>query len=80
MFDHSPTFTSGQSDGTASWKFVNPAHPMASHPDQLWVNGAAMKQVGSKAKVRPGTFFYDGTGKNLYVGTNPKGRRVEAST
>ena len=80
MFDHSPTFTSGQADGTASWKFVNPAHPMASHPDQLWVNGAAMTQVRSKAQVRPGTFFYDRAGKNLYLGTNPNGRRVEAST
>ena len=80
VFDHSPTFTSGQADGTAFWKFVNPAYPMASHPDQLWVNGTAMTQVGSRANVRPGTFFYDESAKNLYVGTNPNGQRVEAST
>ena len=81
VFDHSPTFTSGQADGTASWKFVNPAHPMASHPDQLWVNGVAMTQVGSKAQVRPGTFFYDEAGQEpllRHQSQRAKGRSLDA--
>lgn len=80
VFDHSPTYTSGQADGTAFWQFVNPAYPMASHPDQIWINGVALTQVGSRAGVHPGTFYYDEGAKNLYVGTNPNGQRVEAST
>ena len=81
VFDHSPTTTFGASDGTtANWTFLNPAHPMAAHPDQLWINGAEMTQVDALAKVGTGTFFYDESNHALYVGTDPTNKTAEASS
>ena len=81
VFDHSPTYTFGAQDSSqANWGFVDPAYPMAAHPDQLWIDGVAMQQVASRAAVKAGTFFYDESGKNLYVGTNPVGHTAVAST
>ncbi|MCI0159336.1 right-handed parallel beta-helix repeat-containing protein [Leifsonia shinshuensis] len=80
VFDSSPTFTRGAPDGTAAgWQFVNPAYPMASHPDQLWVGGTAMRQVASASQVTAGTFFYDTAAKTLVLGTDPSGAEVRAS-
>jgi hypothetical protein len=79
-FDTSPTYTRGQPDGTAvGWSFVNPQYPMAAHPDQVWINGVAQKQVGSVAEVKENTFFVDTTADKLYLGTNPAGKDVRAS-
>ena len=80
-FDHSPTYTWGAPDGTEpSWSFVNPDHPMAAHPDQVWIGGAAQRQVSSRGQLRPGTFFVDEDGNDLYLGSDPTGRTVRAST
>jgi parallel beta-helix repeat protein len=80
VFDASPTFTRGAPDGTTSgWQWINPAYPMASHPDQLWVGGTAMSQVATAAQVVPGTFFYDTAAQTLVLGTNPLGMEVRAS-
>ncbi|MFE4467808.1 right-handed parallel beta-helix repeat-containing protein [Leifsonia sp. NPDC056824] len=80
VFDSSPTFTRGAADGTTpGWQWINPAYPMASHPDQLWVGGTAMKQVASAAQVTAGTFFYDTAAQTLVLGTNPSGAEVRAS-
>ncbi|MFE4950636.1 right-handed parallel beta-helix repeat-containing protein [Leifsonia sp. NPDC056665] len=80
VFDASPTFTRGAKDGTsAGWQWINPAYPMASHPDQLWVGGTAMKQVASASQVTAGTFSYDTAAKTLVLGTNPAGKEVRAS-
>jgi parallel beta-helix repeat protein len=80
QFDSSPTFTRGAPDGTsANWQWVNPAYPMAAHPDQLWIGGKPQQQVSSLSKVTPGTFFADYPNKRLYVGTNPTGSTVRAS-
>lgn len=79
-FDASPTYTWGEPDNTSpNWQFVNPAHPMAAHPDQVWVDGVAQQQVGSLAQVGPGTFFVDEPGDRLYIGSDPTGREVRAS-
>lgn len=80
QFDHSPTYTAGAPDNTgANWSFLNPAHPMAAYPDQVFVDGVAQRQVGSRAAVVPGTFYVDDAGDRLYLGTNPSGRSVRAS-
>ena len=60
--------------------FLDPAFPMAGHPDQVWVSGAKLRQVASMGSVVPGTFFVDRPGRRLYIGTDPAGKRVEAST
>ena len=79
-FDHSPTFTFGAPDSTTpGWSFVNADHPMAAHPDQLWIDGTAMRQVKSLNQVAPGTFFFDEPANALYVGSNPVNHSVRAS-
>lgn len=80
-FDHSPTFTRGAPDNQApNWGFVNPAYPMAAHPDQVWVSGKRLRQVKTPADVRPGTFAVDTRANKLVVGTKPFGKTVRAST
>ncbi|WP_181156283.1 right-handed parallel beta-helix repeat-containing protein, partial [Microbacterium sp. MYb45] len=78
--DSSPTYTKGAPDYTqADWRFIDPAHPMAAHPDQVWVAGAQLREVGTAAQVKAGTFFVDDAAKRLVIGTNPTGKAVEAS-
>ncbi|WP_336633496.1 MULTISPECIES: right-handed parallel beta-helix repeat-containing protein [unclassified Microbacterium] len=80
-FDSSPTFVKGAPDGTAvGYVWINPAYPLAAHPDQVWVDGSPLTQVGSRAAVVAGAFFVDPGSKQLIIGTNPTGKRVEAST
>ncbi|WP_299038926.1 right-handed parallel beta-helix repeat-containing protein [uncultured Pseudokineococcus sp.] len=80
-FDASPTYTWGATEaGAASgWRFVNPNHPMAAHPDQVWVDGVAQRQVGSLAEVVAGSFFHDRAADRLHLGTDPRGRTVRVS-
>ena len=79
-FDASPTYTRGAADNTgANWGFVDPSHPMAAHPDQVWINGAPQRQVRSKATVVPGTFYVDYAAGQLWLGSNPRGKAVRAS-
>ena len=81
QLDASPTFVRGASDGPAEgWRFVDPAYPMAAHPDQLWIDGQQLTQVSSRSQVAPGRFFVDAAADQLVVGSDPNGRRVEAST
>lgn len=81
QFDHSPTFRWGAPDNVAKgWQFIDPAHPMAAHPDQVWVDGRRQKQVESLDRVEKGTFFVDEGQRKLYLGGKPKGRTVRASS
>jgi parallel beta-helix repeat protein len=79
-FDASPTYTRGAADNTdANWGFVDPSYPMAAHPDQVWINGVAQRQVRSKAKVVPGTFYVDYAADQVWLGSSPSGKEVRAS-
>jgi hypothetical protein len=79
-FDSSPTFTFGAPDGAASnWQFVSRSYPMAAHPDQLWIEGVAQRQVGTLTQLSPGTFFVDYRSSKMYVGSDPSGKSVRAS-
>lgn len=79
-FDASATYSWGEPDNTSEhWQFVDPAHPMAAHPDQVWIDGVRQEQVGSLAEVRPGTFFVDEEADLLHLGSDPTGREVRAS-
>ena len=80
-FNSSPTYTWNAPDDTrVNWRFVDPRYPMAAKPDQVWFDSRAQRQVGSLSQVRPGTFYVDYAADRLYVGSNPSGRSVRAST
>lgn len=61
------------------WNMVSASYPMASHPEQVFLDGVQLRQVGSRAAVKPGTFFLDSSANRLYLGNNPAGHLVEAS-
>lgn len=74
-FDASQSFTRGDN----SRGFVDPEHPMAAHPDQVWINGVAQRQVASKQAVTSGTFYVDYARDRLYLGSDPVNKNVRAS-
>jgi parallel beta-helix repeat protein len=79
-FDASPTYSRGKPEKTEpGWQFINPRHPMAAHPDQVFIDGTALRQVASLAQVRSGTFYVDYGTDRLYIGSNPAGKTVKAS-
>lgn len=79
-FDSSPTYTKGAPDSTSEhWQFLNAAHPMAAHPDQVWINDQAQAQVASLSQVGSGRFYLDASRSAIYVGSDPTGQRVVAS-
>lgn len=81
FFDSSPTYAKGKPDGTQpGWQWLDPKKPMAAHPDQIWIDGKPLTQVGSRSAVTAGTFYVDRSGKALVIGSNPSGKKVEAST
>ena len=74
-FDHSTSYSRGD---TSTW-FLDPAHPMAAWPDQVFIDGSALHQVGSASQVGPGTFYADYSAARLRIGTSPSGHQVRAS-
>jgi hypothetical protein len=52
---------------------------MAAHPDQVWINGTALTQIGSEAELTTNSFYADYATKQLMVGADPRGRDVRAS-
>ncbi|RHA41945.1 right-handed parallel beta-helix repeat-containing protein [Cellulomonas rhizosphaerae] len=76
-FDSRVSFTAG-SDESSRW--LDPAYPMAGHPEQVWVDGVKLTEVGSLGEVTKGKFFTDTAGNRLVIGTNPSGHDVRAST
>ncbi|MCL3839200.1 right-handed parallel beta-helix repeat-containing protein, partial [Aeromicrobium duanguangcaii] len=75
-FDSRVSYSS--SNDQSDW-FVDPKFPMAGHPDQVWIGGQRLAEVGSAAAVKPGTFFVDTAAKRLVVGSDPTGKQVQAS-
>ncbi|HSH59296.1 MAG TPA: right-handed parallel beta-helix repeat-containing protein [Acidimicrobiales bacterium] len=59
--------------------YINPAFPLAGHPDMVFIDGRPLTQVGSKSQVVTGTFFVDEANQQLYIGDNPEGKTVEGS-
>ncbi len=58
---------------------VNDDHPMAGDPDQVFLDGRPLAQVGSRSALSPGSFFNDGATDTLWIGDDPTGHTVEAS-
>jgi hypothetical protein len=72
-------FSSPFTAGALNPTLVNPTSPMAGDPDMVFVDGAPLRQVGSRTDVVPGTFFVDDAAQALVLGDDPTGRRVEVS-
>ncbi len=79
-FNASPTYSWGAPDHSRTgWNFVDPAHPLAAHPDQVWIDDERQVQVGSASEVREGTFYVDYQNDELVLGSDPGGATVTAS-
>ncbi len=61
-------------------KDIEPAYPLANNRDMVWVNGRYLTQVGSREEVGPSRFFVDYSAKKLFIGDDPAGKTVEATT
>lgn len=59
---------------------IDSAHPLAGWPDQAFRNGRELTQRRSAADVGPGEFAVDYSRHAIYVGDDPGGARIEAST
>ncbi|WP_062431107.1 right-handed parallel beta-helix repeat-containing protein [Herbidospora daliensis] len=70
-------FTAG---GGEDWHMVDPEHPMANWPDQVFVDDRQLTQVRSAEQVGPGSFFVDYQAGRLFIGDDPTGREVRATT
>ncbi len=66
------------SDATFKARFIG-SNSMAADPDQLFVNGTALKQVASAAAVTSGTFYVNDAADTITIGSDPSGKEVRAS-
>lgn len=73
QFDSSASFSQGSDAGG----FVNSAHPLAAHPDQVFFDDQQLEQVA--ANPGPGQFSVDYAAKTITVGSSPSGHAVRAS-
>ncbi|WP_066361031.1 right-handed parallel beta-helix repeat-containing protein [Herbidospora mongoliensis] len=76
QFDNTD-FTAG---GGEDWHMVDPAFPMANWPDQVFVEDRQLAQVRTADEVGPGAFFVDYQTRQLFIGDDPVGREVRATT
>lgn len=68
-----------KTSGTDFARYTDPASPMATYPDMMFVNGTPLRQVGSASAVVAGTFHVDYGTDTLTIGSNPSGAAVRAS-
>jgi hypothetical protein len=79
-FDTSPTYQRGEADNNdKGWNFLDSDHPLAAHPDQVFVDGEALRQVASRDAVDDRSFFHDTGADQLFIGVDPLGREIVAS-
>jgi parallel beta helix pectate lyase-like protein len=58
---------------------VDAAHPEAGYPDQVFRDGAPLRQVLSSAQLVAGTFYIDRASSQLWLGDDPTGHQIAAS-
>jgi parallel beta-helix repeat protein len=79
-FDSTPCYNAERcATPDVGFQFVGPNYPMAAHPDQVWIDGSALRQVAALSQVVTGTFYVDDAADRLYLGSDPSGREVRAS-
>ncbi|PPF66129.1 hypothetical protein C5E16_12370 [Clavibacter michiganensis] len=72
-------FSSAISGVSDNPRFVNSAAPLAARPDQVFLGGTQLRQVGSASAVVSGTFFVDYGAGTIRIGSDPSGKEVRAS-
>jgi hypothetical protein len=79
-FDSSPSYTRGEKDGEVeTWTFLEVDYPLAAHPDQVWIDGARLRQVAKASEVDATSFAVDAESDRLIIGVDPVGRDIRAS-
>ncbi len=73
QFDSSIGFSFGGTDQT----FIDPAYPLASHPDQVFLDGSLLQLVSGTPG--PGQFAVNYGNQTLTIGSNPNGHELRAS-
>ncbi|GAA4204037.1 right-handed parallel beta-helix repeat-containing protein [Microbispora amethystogenes] len=66
--------------GGPAWHMVGSENPVANWPDQVFVDGRQQRQVAGRDQVVAGTFAVDYNRGTLYLGSDPTGRDVRATT
>jgi hypothetical protein len=59
---------------------IDPDFPMAGWPEQVFVNGNALRQVATTDALGPGSFFVDPVTRAMIIGDDPTNAVVELST
>lgn len=78
-------YVGGQTQGSNApvqgdeWGYCNDDRPACVYPEELFVNGARLRRVMTRAEVQPGTWFFDYAADRIWMGDNPAGRLVETS-
>lgn len=54
-------------------------YPRCDHPQDLYFDGRPLRAVARRAKVKPGTFFYDYAHDAVWFADDPNGHTVELS-
>ena len=73
QFDSSASYSRGSNAGG----FVNPAYPLAAHPDQVFIDGRQLDQVAANPGANQ--FAVDYAKATITVGSDPTGHSVRAS-
>lgn len=77
VFDYSPTYSRGVEDNAEEhWQFINPEHPMAAHPDQVWVDDEPLRQAASLSELDAESFYVDEMAATMYLGSDPDRKSV----
>jgi len=58
---------------------IDPAHPNAGLPEQIFIDGKPLTQISRRSEIKTGAFFVDEDKNQLFIGTSPNGKIVEAS-
>lgn len=56
-----------------------PGFSEAGHPDALFMNNLPLLQVGSRADLGPGKYYFDYAADRIYLRDNPAGQTIEAA-
>lgn len=72
-------FAPGGYEATVLDKILD-KNPLAANGDMVFVGGRALFQVASRELVAPGRFYLDAKAKQLWIGDDPTGHEVEATT